>query len=39
MNKLEAARKKINIIKNEIQDRSLEIITVERRGEKLRKSK
>lgn len=28
MNKLEAARKRINIIGNEIQDRRLEIITM-----------
>lgn len=37
MNKLEAARKRINIIGNEIQDRRLEIITMH--GGKLMGSK
>lgn len=34
MNKLEAARKGINTIENEIQERSFEIITVDKEGEK-----
>lgn len=33
MNKSEAARKRINTIENEIQDRRLEIITVDKEGE------
>lgn len=39
MNKLEAARKEINTIENEIQERSFEIITVDKEKEKVRKGK